>query len=268
MTRAASSTTPPPALVEAHGLGIRRDGRWLIQNVDLAVRPGEIVTLIGPNGGGKTTTARALLGLIAPDRGRVARRRALRVGYVPQRLAIDHTLPLSVSRLMTLTRPEPADRVREALARTGVSHLAGEPVQALSGGEFQRVLMARAIVGTPELLVLDEPVQGVDYAGEIALYELIRDLRDQIGCGILLISHDLHIVLAATDTVVCLDRHVCCSGTPQHVVSDAAYSQLFGRRGAAALAVYTHHHDHTHDAHGNVVRLDRTERQERGEPGA
>ena len=241
-------------LVHAAGLGIRRDGRWLIRDVDVAVRRGEIVTLIGPNGGGKTTTAKALLGLIKIDAGRIERDENLKIGYVPQRFTVDWTLPFSVRRLMTLTAGHEEARIRDALEQTGAAHLIGAPVQTLSGGEFQRVLLARAIIGQPQLLVLDEPVQGVDYAGEIALYELIRSIRDRLDCGVLLISHDLHIVMAETDSVVCLNGHVCCSGTPESVVGNSEYRRLFGHRGASALAIYQHAHDHSHDAAGNVVR--------------
>jgi zinc transport system ATP-binding protein len=242
-------------LAEARGLGVRRGGRWIIKGVDLSVRRGEIVTLIGPNGGGKTTTAKALLGLIDADAGHVRRARNMKIGYVPQRFALDWSLPLSVERLMTLASPQPAGRVQEALERVGARHLMGRQIQNLSGGEFQRVLLARAIVSMPDLLVLDEPVQGVDYTGEIALYELIRRLRHELGCGILMISHDLHIVMAETDSVVCVNGHVCCSGTPEHVIGDNEFKRLFGTRGASALAIYHHDHDHAHDQCGHVVPM-------------
>lgn len=245
-----------PVLVRAEGVGVKRDRRWLIRDIDLTVRRGEIVTLIGPNGGGKTTTAKALLGLIKPDAGTVWRDPALRVGYVPQRFPIDWTLPLTVSRLMSLARPYARADILAALAEVGAEHLVDSQIRNLSGGEFQRVLLARAIIGKPDLLVLDEPVQGVDYSGEIALYELIGRLHDRLSCGVLLISHDLHIVMAATDSVVCLDGHVCCHGPPSHVVNNQAYRQLFGARGSAALAVYRHEHDHQHDHAGNIVPLD------------
>ena len=243
-------------LVGLDGVGVRRGGRWLVRGVSFDIRRGEIVTLIGPNGSGKSTTARTIVGILKADEGTVARRDGVRVGYVPQKLAIDRTLPLTVARLMTLTaRHDPAE-IAAALDEVGIPHLAGAQVQSLSGGEFQRALLARAMLRRPDLLVLDEPVQGVDYTGEAALYELIGRVRDRTGCGVLLISHDLHIVMAATDTVICLNGHVCCRGTPQAVASDPQYRQLFGRRAAAALAVYSHHHDHTHLADGRVLHAD------------
>lgn len=239
-------------LVEARRLGIRRDKRWLLRDVSLSVHAGEIVTVIGPNGGGKTTLLKALLGLIAPDEGHVERRADTVVGYVPQRLQLEWTMPLTVARLMTLTgRPSPA-AIDEALAATGVTHLRDRAVQALSGGELQRVILARALARRPTLLVLDEPVQGVDFTGESELYGLIGAVRERTGCGVLLVSHDLHVVMAATDRVICLDGGVQCSGRPREIAADPALVRLFGPRSAEArLAVYAHdhHHHHPHDGH-------------------
>ena len=233
----AHAPAPGSALFRARGVGVRRGGDWLIRGIDLTIDPGEIVTLIGPNGSGKSTTAKVVLGLIRPDAGKIERAAKVRVGYVPQRLSIDETLPFSVKRLMTMTGPAPEADIRAALARVGIGHLADAAVQRLSGGEFQRALMARAILRKPDLLVLDEPVQGVDFAGEVALYELIRDIRNELGCAILLISHDLHFVMAETDRVLCLNQHVCCAGTPQSVAADPEYRRLFGPRAVEALAV-------------------------------
>jgi len=233
-------------LVKVDRVGVQRDGKWLIRHVSLAVRPGEIVTLIGPNGSGKSTTARSMLGLVPISEGNVHRRDGLRIGYVPQKLAVDWTLPMSVRRLMSLTGRQTNADVETALTEVGIADLADAQVHRLSGGEFRRALLARALIRKPELLVLDEPVQGVDFAGEIELYDLIRRIRDRLACGILLISHDLHIVMAETDTVVCLDGHVCCSGTPQSVAEMSEYKALFGPRAAERLAIYRHHHDHHH----------------------
>lgn len=252
-TPAARPRESRELLVRAEGIGVRRDGRWLVRNVDFEIRRGEIVTLIGPNGSGKTTTAKTVLGIFGCDAGQVRRADGLRIGYVPQRLAIDWSLPLDVRRLMTLTGRFPETAIEAALAEVGIAHLADAPVQRLSGGEFQRAMLARAIIRKPDLLVLDEPLQGVDFTGEIALYQLIGTIRDRLDCGILLISHDLHIVMAATDHVVCLNGHVCCHGTPQSVAESEEYRALFGSRGAAALAVYRHHHDHAHLPGGRVV---------------
>nr|WP_255714078.1 zinc ABC transporter ATP-binding protein ZnuC [Pelagibacterium xiamenense] len=239
-------------MVRLENAGVRRDGRWLVRGVDLSLTRGEIVTLIGPNGSGKSTTVKAALGIIAPDEGRVWRAPGLKIGYVPQKIALDRSLPMTVNRLMQLTKRHPASAIANVLGRVGIPHLAGAPVQTLSGGEFQRALIARALIGKPDLLVLDEPVQGVDFSGEVALYDLIGDIRDETGCGVLLISHDLHVVMARTDTVVCLNGHVCCSGTPDMVAASGEYAALFGPRAAETLAVYRHHHDHTHLADGTV----------------
>ena len=239
-------------LVEARGLTFRVRGRELLSAIDLAVHAAEIVSLVGPNGAGKTTLARMLLGVATPTVGKVWRRPGLVVGYVPQRLMVDPILPLTVERFLSLGSRQ--GRVgTESLAEAGAGHLASAAMHELSGGEFQRVLLARALARRPQLLVLDEPAQGVDLAGQLDLYALVEAIRDRHGCGVLLISHDLHVVMAATDRVVCLNRHVCCAGRPEAVSQHPEYIGLFGRRAAQGLAVYTHHHDHGHDLHGEVI---------------
>ncbi|KQW27580.1 zinc ABC transporter ATP-binding protein [Rhizobium sp. Root274] len=253
---AGLKTRDAEPLVSLVGAGVYRNGRWLVRGVDFSVRPGEIVTLIGPNGSGKSTSAKMATGILRADEGRVTRKSGLRVGYVPQRLAVDWTMPLTVRRLMTLTAPLGANEIDRALDAVGIRHLAGAEVQHLSGGEFQRALLARAMARKPDILVLDEPVQGVDFSGEIALYDLITSIRNATGCGILLISHDLHIVMAETDTVICLNGHVCCRGTPAAVSSSPEYMRLFGDKASRTLAVYSHDHDHTHLPDGRVLHGD------------
>ena len=254
MSNRACAPKTESQLVSLANAGIRRDGRWLVRGVDFSIRRGEVVTLIGPNGAGKSTTAKLAIGVLRPDEGSVARLSGLRVGYVPQKLSIDWTMPLSVRRLMRLTGPLNDADLLAALASTGISHLIDAEVRHLSGGEFQRALLARAIARKPDLMVLDEPVQGVDFAGESALYDLIRSIRNSTGCGILMISHDLHMVMAGTDTVICLNGHVCCRGTPEVVSQSADYLKLFGN--SRSLAVYNHHHDHTHLPDGRVMHGD------------
>ncbi|WP_417308132.1 ATP-binding cassette domain-containing protein [Devosia sp.] len=245
-------------MVTVRGAGVRRGERWLVEGVDLDLRRREIVTLIGPNGSGKSTTAKLVTGVVRADAGTVTRKAGLTIGYVPQKLSVDWTMPLTVDRLMTLTGRFTSEQIEAALAATGVAHLRKAEVQHLSGGEFQRTLMARAMIRKPDLLVLDEPVQGVDYSGEVAIYDLIGRIRDETNCGILLISHDLHVVMAATDTVICLNGHVCCRGTPDLVAQSPEYLSLFGARAASSLAVYQHHHDHTHLPDGRVLESDGT----------
>lgn len=235
-----------------------RDSKWLVRGIEFDIQRGEIVTLIGPNGSGKSTTAKMVLGLQKPSEGKVTRLQGVRVGYVPQKLHVDWTLPLTVRRLMTLTTRLSGSEIAKALERTGIAHLVAAEVRHLSGGEFQRAMLARAIARKPDLLVLDEPVQGVDFTGELALYELISSIRNELGCGILLISHDLHVVMAATDQVICLNGHVCCKGTPSAVAESPEYMKLFGTRTSSGLAVYQHHHDHTHLPDGTVRHADGT----------
>ena len=239
-------------LISLNNAGIYRSDRWLVRDVSLTLGPGEILTLIGPNGSGKSTTAKMALGILKPDEGSAKRRKKLKVRYVPQKVSIDWTVPLKVRRLMSLTGHVTKDQADRAMNLTGTLHLANAEVRTLSGGEFQRVLLARAIAFKPELLVLDEPVQGVDFNGEIEMYELIRKIRDELQCGVLLISHDLHIVMAATDRVICLNGHVCCSGTPMNVAVSQEYKNLFGARAASGLALYEHQHDHQHLSNGSI----------------
>ena len=242
----------PEFVLETRGLTKEFRGFTAVDSVDLKVRQGHIHALIGPNGAGKTTLVRAVLGLLKPDSGTVWRKPKLRVGYMPQKLNVDPTLPLSVLRFLRLVPGVYRAAALSALNEVGAEHVIDSPLQSVSGGEMQRVLLARALLREPELLVLDEPVQGVDVAGQAELYRLIGRLRERYGCGVLMVSHDLHLVMSATDQVVCLNRHVCCSGHPEQVSADPAFVELFGQD-ARSLAVYHHQHDHSHDLHGSVV---------------
>tara|TARA_X000000368_G_C23018594_1_gene706943 strand:- start:535 stop:1287 length:753 start_codon:yes stop_codon:yes gene_type:complete len=229
-------------LISLNNAGIYKSDRWLVRGVSFNLNPGEILTLIGPNGSGKSTTAKIALGIYSPDEGSAHRRKDLKIRYVPQRFSIDWTIPLKVRRLMSLTGRVSTLEADEAMSLTGTLHLANSEVRTLSGGEIQRVLLARAIAFKPQLLVLDEPVQGVDFNGEIEMYKLIRKIRNELNCGVLLISHDIHIVMAATDQVICLNGHVCCSGSPINVADSQEYKDLFGDRALSGLALYEHHH--------------------------
>ena len=240
-------------LVKLNNVGFRQNKKWLVEGVSLEVKKGKIITLIGPNGSGKSTTAKIALGIYKDIEGSVEKH-TNKVGYVPQKIIIDWTLPLRVKDFMILTEVLKEEEIDDALSLTGVMHLKNKNLGNLSGGEFQRVLLARAISKKPELLVLDEPVQGVDYTGEIALYELIKKISDTLNCGILLISHDLHTVMTATDHVVCLNGHVCCSGTPKDVVKNNEYKSLFGDRASQILSIYEHKHDHVHSNDGDIKK--------------
>ena len=240
-------------LVKLNNAGYQHNDKWLVQGVSLTVEKGKIVTLIGPNGSGKSTTAKIALGIYKKIDGEVEKY-TNKVGYVPQKISIDWTLPLRVLDFMILTENLKDETIDEALSLTGVLHLKNKNLGNLSGGEFQRVLLARAISKKPELLVLDEPVQGVDFTGEIALYELIKKISEELNCGILLISHDLHTVMSATDHVVCLNGHVCCSGSPSDVAKNNEYKALFGEQAAQTLSIYEHKHDHVHSNEGEIKK--------------
>jgi len=240
-------------LVKLNNAGYQHNDKWLVKGVSLSVEKGKIVTLIGPNGSGKSTTAKIALGIYKKIDGQVEKY-TNKIGYVPQKISIDWTLPLRVHDFMLLTEDLDDESINEALSLTGVVHLKDKNLGNLSGGEFQRVLLARAISKKPEFLVLDEPVQGVDFTGEIALYELIKKISDELNCGILLISHDLHTVMTATDHVVCLNGHVCCSGTPIDVAKNNEYKALFGEQASQILTRYEHKHDHVHNNDGEIKK--------------
>ncbi|MFT6791927.1 MAG: zinc transport system ATP-binding protein [Cellvibrionaceae bacterium] len=238
-------------LIRAEAISLKDGNQELLRDINLSIHPGEIITLIGPNGAGKTSLVNVLLGLRAISSGKITRQPKLNIGYMPQKLQINPLLPLTVKRFFGLVKNQ-WDDMGYIFKRCGVEHLLGNSLQTLSGGELQRVLLARALLQKPQLLALDEPAQGVDVSGQSQLYQLIADFRDELDCAVLMVSHDLHLVMAATDHVICLNQHVCCHGRPESVGTHPAYLELFGDT-ANNLAAYTHRHDHQHDLDGAVV---------------
>jgi zinc transport system ATP-binding protein len=238
------------ALLELKQISVKIAARTIIENVSLQLQRGEIITVIGPNGAGKSTLLRVALGLLAPTTGAVYKPSTARIGYMPQRLQIDVTLPLSTERFLRLGGSSRA-KIGEALAEVAMTGSEQRPLQTLSGGELQRVLLARALLRDPDLLVLDEPVQGVDLGGQTAMYELIGSVRQRHRCAVLMVSHDLQWVMAQTDHVLCLNQHICCEGHPEQVGNDPAYRELFGLQ-VSNIAPYHHHHNHQHSLHGEV----------------
>ena len=240
-------------LVRLENAGVFRSSKWLVRGISLEINQGEIVTLIGPNGSGKTTTAKMILNILNTDEGLVTGK-ARKMAYVPQKINIDWTMPLRVIDFMKITNSLNNTQITESLSMTGVDKLLYNQIHSLSGGEFQRVLIARAIAKKPDLLVLDEPVQGVDFNGEIALYNLIKEISVNLNCGILLISHDMHFVMSTTDHVICLNGHICCSGSPSNVVKNPEYIKLFGQHNSETLSYYQHRHDHSHNHDGSISK--------------
>ncbi|TBX14716.1 metal ABC transporter ATP-binding protein [Nioella sediminis] len=235
------------SLVEMSGLNVQLGGQTVLHHVDFSIDPGEIVTIVGPNGSGKSTLLRAIIGAVEPSAGAVTCKPGLRIGYVPQKLHIDPTLPMTVRRFLDLPQRVDDEAARDALDEAGAGALSGRQMSGLSGGQFQRVLLARALLSKPELLILDEATQGLDQPGSAAFYQKIAEVRDHLGCAVLMVSHELHVVMAASDRVVCLNGHVCCQGEPEHVASAPEYRALFGTGTGGALALYRHEHHHSHD---------------------
>ena len=239
------------SLVKLENAGVYKSSKWLVRGISFEINKGQIVTLIGPNGSGKTTTAKMILNILDTDEG-MATSNTSKMAYVPQKINIDWTMPLRVIDFMKITNNLNNTQITDSLTMTGVDKLLYNQIHSLSGGEFQRVLIARAIAKKPDLLVLDEPVQGVDFNGEIALYNLIKKISTTLNCGILLISHDMHFVMSTTDHVICLNGHICCSGNPSSVVKNPEYIKLFGEHNSETLSYYQHQHDHSHNNDGSV----------------
>lgn len=235
------------SLITTQNMSLRYDGAPVLEHVDFAIEPGEIVTVVGPNGSGKSTLIRALLGVLKPTLGSITRRPGLRIGYVPQKLALDATLPMTVARFLSLPERQSRAAAGRVLERVGAPGLEQRQLATLSGGQLQRVLLARALLAAPDILILDEPTQGLDQPGMAGFYRLIEQLRHEIGCAVLLVSHDLHVVMSASDRVICLNGHVCCEGTPHVVRAAPEYRALFGHGTGGALALYQHEHDHAHE---------------------
>ncbi len=238
---------PGMSLISVKNLSIAYGAHVVLRNVALDLEPGEIVTIVGPNGSGKTSLLRAIIGATTPVSGDVRQKPGIKIGYVPQRLHIDQTLPITVERFMTLTDRVGTDACKAALGAAGVPDLLKRQMSGLSGGQFQRVLLARALINQPDVLLLDEATQGLDQPGSAAFYQHIEAVRNDTGCAVLMISHDLHVVMSASDRVICLNGHVCCEGTPAVVASAPEYRALFGAGTGGALALYRHEHDHHHE---------------------
>ncbi len=237
-------------LIKAEHLSLQINHRQILDDISVVIEPGKIVTLIGPNGSGKTSLVKVLLGLLKADAGELQRKQDLVIGYMPQKLHIEAVLPMTVMRFLKMGIRCSDEQIHQTAQLLGIESLLEQAIQSVSGGEFQRILLSRALLRKPDLLVLDEPAQGVDINGQQQLYQLVAEIRDQYGCGILMVSHDLHLVMEATDDVLCLNTHICCTGRPEAVSKHPEYLRLFGAS-LDGMAIYTHHHDHSHDFAGD-----------------
>lgn len=245
-------TASEPKLLELENICYRVDNQLILSDIKLSIGAGQIITILGPNGSGKSSLIKIIAGLRQPSSGSIKRSANLKIGYVPQSVFIDQSMPIKVGKFISLANPSP-EKCKEAIGWVKIDALLDQQIHNLSGGEFQRVLLARAIAHDPKLLLLDEPLQGVDVNGQAELYQLIADIRSRIGCGIVLVSHDLHLVMAQTDHVICLNHHICCHGHPDNIGNDPEFIKLFGSKYAESVALYSHAHDHQHDLHGDIV---------------
>ncbi len=235
------------SLISVAGLRVDIAGKTVLRDIEFSINTGEIVTIVGPNGSGKTTLLRVLIGALRPSTGKVKRKSGISFGYVPQKLHLDTTVPMSVERFLSLPHIHTRDEANKLLEQVGVSGINDRLMTDLSGGQFQRILLARALLGNPELLLLDEATRGLDQSGIAAFYRLIEKIRSSLHCAVLMISHQLHVVMEASDRVICINGHICCQGTPRSVSVAPEYLNLFGKDARGALALYNHVHDHDHD---------------------
>jgi len=235
------------SLIRAHDISVHHGDFPALEHVSFAIEASEIVTVVGPNGSGKSTLLRTILGVFEPSKGRIEKKAGLTIGYVPQKLAQDSGLPLTVRGFLSLPKRVSDAQAKAALEETGANGLEQRQISQLSGGQMQRVLLARAILNEPDILILDEPTQGLDQPGAADFYALIEKVRNNHGCAVLLVSHDLHVVMSASDRVLCLNGHICCEGTPTVVRDAPEYRALFGHGTQGTLALYQHEHDHSHD---------------------
>lgn len=253
------STLEP--LIELKNINVKFAQKNALQNINFRLYPQSIITIVGPNGGGKSTFLKVLLKLLKPTSGEVIYHQVVRIGYVPQKIHLDHSLPITVANFLSLTPQAKTVEIDEVLALLSITHLKQNSLQKLSGGEMQRVLLARAILRKPNLLVLDEPTQGVDITGQAELYQLINEMHRKLHCAVLMVSHDLHLVMAHTTEVLCINQHICCAGTPQAVSSDPKFTHFFGDQFANNVAFYSHHHNHHHNLHGDVCHCGQSEKR-------
>ena len=242
------------SLITVENLSVKYGTNFVLKKINLEIKSGEIVTIVGPNGSGKTSLLKAIIGAVQPADGKITIKSKLKIGYIPQRLNFDTTLPITVERFMTLTEKVDKSTYKSALETAGVPEILRSQMSSLSGGQFQRVLLARALLGAPEILILDEATQGLDQPGSAAFYRQIEQVRQNTGCAVLMISHDLHVVMSASDRVICLNGHVCCSGSPSDVAKNNEYKALFGEQAAQTLSIYEHNHDHVHSHEGEIKK--------------
>lgn len=244
-----ATAKPASALIQAQNVSLTINGKNILDDISLDIKERDFITIVGPNGAGKSTLLKVLMGFTHPTTGSVQQREGTRIGYVPQKLSIDKTIPITTQRFLTLRKKVHATTLKRVVEQTGITPQLHKPLHSLSGGELQRVLLCRALLDEPDLLILDEPAQNLDISGQLAFYEQLNQIYQQQRLSILMVSHDLHLVMSCTRQVICLFHHICCSGEPQSVTQDPEFQKLFGKDMANMMALYHHQHNHTH-THG------------------
>lgn len=228
-------------------ISLSLNNQQILKNINLELKKGEITTLIGPNGGGKTSIARILIGILKASSGEVFISKNAKIGYMPQKLEIEKTIPLRVIDFLNLSATAEAMARLEAMAKKLlIENILEKSIHKISGGELQKALLVKTLINNPDILVLDEPTQYMDIAAQAEFYQVIEEIREQKNCAILIISHDLHIVMQKTNQVVCINRHICCEGSPESINNHPEYLSLFGKDRIDNITIYSHHHDHKH----------------------
>lgn len=234
-------------LIHVDKISLSRHGKSILDQVSFELKAGEFITLIGPNGAGKSSLIKVLLGLIKADTGSVTKSSNIRLGYTPQKFIPNEFIPISVLDFLQLNQKVDTNFLQETAQLTSIESILNHELSSLSGGEMQRVLLARALLAKPNVLILDEPAQNLDVNGQVHLYKLIQDIHQKQGCAVLMVSHDLHRVMKESTQVLCLYHHICCMGQPESILKDSQFNDLFADQMDELMATYEHHHNHCHE---------------------
>jgi len=241
------------ALISAHNISVVKNEKAILKNIDIEINKNDFLTIIGPNGAGKTMLLKCLMEFYKPDSGKIIKKPNLKIGYMPQSINIINTMPLSVQNFITVRKKFDEVSFKKVVSETQTEKIIDKQLSVLSGGEMQRVLLARSLLNNPELLILDEPAQNLDVSGQIYFYNLLQSIYLKRGLSVLMVSHDLHLVMVSTKKVICLSNHICCYGKPQHITKDPEFISMFGKDMANIMAVYQHSNESDKIQYNNIT---------------